>query len=186
MSGHHRYCKRLTNEQINTGDYTEGQLIENYTPLALAIANKIPIKYLEREEAQSIAILELTKIIKECEVFSVAQFTTLIKNRIRFKLIAYCRRYYAKSLISTKSRDEKPVRTFALRRSGFYRQYFEIDFWDTAYKVINNKVEEIIIKRILEGGYTQEEIAREAGLTRQRIGQIREELLERLLCELQK
>lgn len=189
MAGIYRKYKQITKGQFDKGEYTKNELIENYIPLALAIARKFPSKYIERNEAISIGLCELTRCINNCKIGNQKDLTKLVQKSIFNRIKDHCLRYYGRSVIRTKGRKCKPVETVSLSKNitdHCYRHYFKIDLDDTINKIVKNSIERVIINRIIEGGYTLEDIAKETGISRSYVGLLRSNLLEKMLCELLK
>lgn len=186
MPGIYRTYGTISPEQFEQGDYTKEELIESYIPLVLRIARRFPSKWIEPAEARSIGLLELTRTINECTISSQAELTNLVRSNVMNKIKEHCSKYYSRSVIRTKGRGTEPVVTHTLPKHLGYKFDFRLDLLDTIDSIVNDPIERVIMERLMEGGYTQADIARELGVSRAWVGRLRERLLGELECKLRK
>lgn len=189
MAGIYRKYATISAEKFEKGEYSQTELIESYIPVVLRIAGRFPAKWIEPSEARSIGLLELTRTIQTCQIRSQQQLTKLIMTNVNNRIKEYCVKYYRKSVIRSKSRKIEPTVTRQLSKKyeqAYYKWSFEIDLRDTVNKIVSSPIEGVIMDMIMEGGYTLEEIAKEVGYSRAWVGMLKDRLLRRLKCELQK
>lgn len=184
MPGIYREYGIISPKQFKQGDYTRKQLIESYIPLVLRIARKFPKKWIEPDEARSIGLLELTRTISNCSINSQAELTNLVRRNVFNKIKDYCSKYYSRSVIRTKARGIEPVITCKLPKNLGYKHNFQLDLLDLIDNIITDPVKKFIIERIIEGGYTNTDIAEELGVSREWIRRERNRLLRELKNEL--
>jgi RNA polymerase sigma factor (sigma-70 family) len=192
MAGIYRKYKCISTEQFLAA--TNKELIESYIPLALSIAKRFPPKYISREDAIGIGLLELTRCVMEGERYSQAEFTAYIKKSVFKRIKNHCLRYYGQSVVRSKDLKDEPAISRSMEQEddicGKNIDLNVIDFKDFINVIITKPLERIIVERlILEGGYGVNDIADEIGVTHQYISKVKNELFERLqkhLCVLQK
>jgi RNA polymerase sigma factor (sigma-70 family) len=187
MAGIYRKYGLLSSEQIEKGECTREELIEGFIPIVLSVAGRFPTKYIERDEAISVGLIELIKCVDRNPVIkSAKQFAAYVKTSVHKRIKTHCTKWYGKSLIKSDPRYQTPIVTQVLTQAIPTKHYFEIELKDTIDAVVKDPIERVIINRVLEGGYKICDIAEELGVTRQSVGKLKEEILEKLLCELRK
>lgn len=179
MSGIYIKYKLLTDEQIESGDYTRGELIDNFVPLVLSITKRFPSKYIERDEAISIGIIELIRCVDQNlnSIDSVGRFVAFVKFCVSNKIKNHCKEWYSKSVVKSPRNSVFKIITETLNDEAYSVHHFTFEIEDSINKVVRNETERVIITRVLEGGYTYADIAKETGISIAYVGKLREELL---------
>ena len=105
---------------------------------------------------------------------------TVICKNISNKIKEHCSKYYSRSVIRTKARGTEPITTHKLPKYLDYANDLRLDLLDTIDSIIHDPVEEVIMKRIMEGGYTNVDIAKELGVSREWVRREKDRLLRKL------
>jgi len=156
----------------NLGD--KNKLIEHWKPLAYYLAKKFPPKYIEQDEAKSIAVLELIRIVHNIpNMDHVNNVPGFISVNIMRKLKRYCffnRRHIPFRLVPGTEPEREDVEIGVEEKQNILEQFFAS---------ITSPIERKVLLKISEG-YKLKDIAEYLDCSPQYISKIKEQLSHKL------
>lgn len=162
----------------NFNNKTDKELIEHHIPLALELAKKFPAKYIELDDARSIALLELTRCVKNRK--TLKHLSAYINKCVYLKICTYCVRTHKKPMIKYYRQETLPERVeLTDKNEPAYSHYFPKEFEEVLETVILTKSERVVMTMFLED-YKLKEIAEVLQVSPQRIFQLKARVLDRL------
>ena len=166
-------------EKLDTfNNKSDKELIEHHIPLALELAKKFPAKYIELDDARSIALLELTRCVKNRK--SLRYLSAYINKCVYLKIQTHCVRTHEKPMIKHYKQDTLPERVeLTDQNEPSYSHYFPKEFEEVLETVILTTSERVVMTMFLEE-YKLKEIAEVLQVSHQRISQLKDRVLDRL------
>ena len=157
-------------------------LIEKFIPLVYTLANKYSTRN-TKDDLVGVGLLTLVEIIDN--LYKLKD-TNEIAKYINFKVMRQIKEYLVteNTIVLTRSTYKK----YQHLKTIFSMHEYNVEVYDVCSVDINdfienkikNKTEKIIIRCIMEGGYTKNDIAQECGLSPCYVSQIKANLFRRL------
>lgn len=164
-----KMIKKNFTELIKLAKYDSNymmQVLEKMTPLVKSYAKKI--FFIERSDAEQelyLAIIESIKMMPKCE--TDGQCLTYINNAVKFKFAALCKKNIKREQVEDLYKKD-------LDEEAYFDKYEEVEILCDLQRKANfmGKKEQEILKYLIEG-YSDSEIGKKMGMSRQYINRIK-------------
>lgn len=160
-------------------------LIEKFLPLALYVAKKLSSKK-TIDEAVCVALLTLVEAVNKIpELDNLDSVGGYIKVCIKYKVREFVLTDGVIKLKRSSARQFKYLHQVKAIKETITEGYATtIDIEDVINKVASNTTRRKILEYLIQGGFTQKEIAELIHMTPMRVSQLRKQLIKEILREL--